>query len=805
MIRQTEGLPGRSLRRGSANHGRMLVDIQKLGGGGMEEKAQEKKTYFISYTGCDLEWAKWIESVVRLRMGASTIIQEYDFHAGENFREKMHEALKKADYVLGVMTPDYMASSNCTDEWTNTKRGQFIPILCAGFEPDGLLTAVIYIKVHDKDAEDAAQELLKGLQGVPRPTQEHPFPGMTGLKEEAFFSSTADAPRNQMVTPKTNPMTSVRPKKSVKMVKIISTIVGILSLAVAIYFCIRALPSSPPKPNPSAHRADAPTPTPTEFVLPYTNISPNEPHYDAVVYVYTYELFSEDSRRVKEFGGLVYRLEAIMALHRMMGTPRPTTAKTFFDLNMNAIGHNAANAVNWAAEQDLIVQTYVQYDKEKDISGAMFREYDFHYIDLAAMLYQLAEKAGLAYLLDPFMPNTDVTLIEMQGHAILKALDISYEPNQLYFKVNRKDFAVLLYAYHNWYIEKINNQTIPATETLVIAGMEVSIDAENVNLSGLDISDLTYIVDALGQMKNLQSLDLSINRISDITPLRALKSLQVLNLANNQIANLSVLSDFSELISLNLNSNDIMDIRPLGNLTQLTALYLYNNAISEFDALITLKSLKHLSLNHAGAVSRLDFLSDMHDLESLIMSGAEWIEGAVSLSEGFVVDKVVLTSLEPLKNLKKLKKLSLLSLPIADLEALIGLEALDELTIAFSNIADIEALANLTNLVKLDLTHNQISDIEPLAGLVHIQELSLSFNSINNLAPLANLSEVQVLDLAYNDMSDLTSLYGLYRLEELSLVGMFSLSDMSYDEIDALIDEKISTLQQALPHVKINY
>jgi hypothetical protein len=142
--------------------------------------AKKKKTYFISYTNRDpddVEWAKWIHSVVTLRMGENAIMQEYDFRPGENFRVKMHEALTKSDYVLGVMTPTYMESDNCADEWANAKPYGFIPILCAGFKPDGILKNIIYIKVHDRNAEDAERELIKGLQGAARPTQPHPFPG----------------------------------------------------------------------------------------------------------------------------------------------------------------------------------------------------------------------------------------------------------------------------------------------------------------------------------------------------------------------------------------------------------------------------------------------------------------------------------------------------------------------------------------------------------------------------------------------------------------------------------------------------
>jgi hypothetical protein len=63
------------------------------------------QTYFISYTSHaenDVKWAVWIEHVLRKTVGAKTIMQEYDFRPGDNFKALMDEALKKADIVICV-------------------------------------------------------------------------------------------------------------------------------------------------------------------------------------------------------------------------------------------------------------------------------------------------------------------------------------------------------------------------------------------------------------------------------------------------------------------------------------------------------------------------------------------------------------------------------------------------------------------------------------------------------------------------------------------------------------------------------
>jgi hypothetical protein len=58
----------------------------------------KKPTYFVSYTSrveSDVEWAKWVEWVLREDLGGDTIMQEYDFRPGDNFRERMDDALQR--------------------------------------------------------------------------------------------------------------------------------------------------------------------------------------------------------------------------------------------------------------------------------------------------------------------------------------------------------------------------------------------------------------------------------------------------------------------------------------------------------------------------------------------------------------------------------------------------------------------------------------------------------------------------------------------------------------------------------------
>jgi hypothetical protein len=160
-----------------------------------KERTQTMPTkYFISYTNAtenDIAWAKWVDWVLRNKLGAETIMQAYDFHPGENFKERMHDALKTSDVVVCVLTHAYMKSVNCTDEWTNADR--FIPVRFDDCKPEGLLKCRIYIDLNEMDQDSARHRLIEQLKGESRPTHEPdaPFSGHADVADEPDFPASS--------------------------------------------------------------------------------------------------------------------------------------------------------------------------------------------------------------------------------------------------------------------------------------------------------------------------------------------------------------------------------------------------------------------------------------------------------------------------------------------------------------------------------------------------------------------------------------------------------------------------------------
>jgi Leucine-rich repeat (LRR) protein len=98
-------------------------------------------------------------------------------------------------------------------------------------------------------------------------------------------------------------------------------------------------------------------------------------------------------------------------------------------------------------------------------------------------------------------------------------------------------------------------------------------DIEEFELSSSDINDL----DGVQFCINAKIIDVSNNRISDLTPLFGLTNLEELNLSDNQIGYIDGISNLVNLKSILLSNNYIEDISPLFELKMLEYVDLTGN------------------------------------------------------------------------------------------------------------------------------------------------------------------------------------------------------------------------------------
>jgi len=144
------------------------------------------KDFFISYNHADSKWAEWIAWQLE-EAGYSTIIQAWDFKAGNNFVLEMDRATKEAERTIAVLSDDYLNSRYTKPEWAEAFRrdptgenGLLLPVRVQECSLSGLPAAIIYIDLVGLDEKSAQSTLLNRIRSERgKPEQAPTFPGST--------------------------------------------------------------------------------------------------------------------------------------------------------------------------------------------------------------------------------------------------------------------------------------------------------------------------------------------------------------------------------------------------------------------------------------------------------------------------------------------------------------------------------------------------------------------------------------------------------------------------------------------------
>jgi len=174
------------------------------------------------------------------------------------------------------------------------------------------------------------------------------------------------------------------------------------------------------------------------------------------------------------------------------------------------------------------------------------------------------------------------------------------------------------------YVFEKRNTDKPVTETDVanisvikarhagitnLAGLEKCRNLASLDLAGNDVSDLSPIAG----LPRLQFLDVSGNRIEDLASLTQNTALQYIEMSGNRVKEVGPLSGLTNLASLYLGGNRIVDIQPLMGLPRIASLYLEDNQIASIDGVGGLRTLWTLSLSK----NRIADIRPLHGLNGL--------------------------------------------------------------------------------------------------------------------------------------------------------------------------------------------
>ena len=183
----------------------------------------------------------------------------------------------------------------------------------------------------------------------------------------------------------------------------------------------------------------------------------------------------------------------------------------------------------------------------------------------------LAELKGLRTLYLDNNPITDFSVLaELENLTTLSIKGIAISEEQL---------QALSSALPSCAIHSDTDQEDAADITL--GGVTFKSDVKELNLNSRGITDIS----ALSACRELERLDLTGNKISDITPLMDIPGLKELVIKDNQVTDLRPLMALNTLAYINAEGNGITSTVPLGSLTGLKELHLAGNPISDYSGL----------------------------------------------------------------------------------------------------------------------------------------------------------------------------------------------------------------------------
>jgi formylglycine-generating enzyme required for sulfatase activity len=257
-------------------------------------------------------------------------------------------------------------------------------------------------------------------------------------------------------------------------------------------------------------------------------------------------------------------------------------------------------------------------------------------------------------------------------------------------------------------------------------------------LTNLDASrHVVRRIDGLETARNLISLNLEINVLTNVTIPNTLTKLVSLDLLGNSLTNCSIPNALTNLATLIVGGNALRNLTLPANLTGLTNLDLEGNELASFNSLANLTNLVELNLGF-NLFTNFSLPGSLRKLSTFYFAGN-------------LLTNVVFPP---------------------------GLSAMTELNVSQNLLTSFTLPAGMTNLVELNLFFNQLTNVTLPADLRSLVELNLSFNQLARLTFPPNLSSLQFLLLRSNRFTSFAVPAELTALFHLDVSGNPQLTDI---------------------------
>ena len=215
--------------------------------------------------------------------------------------------------------------------------------------------------------------------------------------------------------------------------------------------------------------------------------------------------------------------------------------------------------------------------------------------------------------------------------------------------LRRGFFAVLLLV-----STSTNARVVFSDDLFPDKGLEAAVRKEvfdkRYNTEPLSAEDVKNISQVIGKGKGIKSLEgiqnckaimtlnLEKNEIVDLNPIKELKQLQLIDLSSNKIEKLDALAGLVQAQYLQLSKNAIADLSPLREMSNLRSLYIANNQIKSLEPVSGLKKMWTLDAS-GNPIEDTAPIGKLKGLDSINLNGcgAKNLEFVRTLTPNFLM------------------------------------------------------------------------------------------------------------------------------------------------------------------------
>jgi formylglycine-generating enzyme required for sulfatase activity len=314
------------------------------------------------------------------------------------------------------------------------------------------------------------------------------------------------------------------------------------------------------------------------------------------------------------------------------------------------------------------------------------------------------------------------------------------------------------------------------------SAQEVSIPDPGLNAairSALHIPTMPLTVQDL---LTLTTLDASRRNVKSTVGLEAARNLVSLNLQENQLTNFSIPTTLTNLSVLDVSANPLTDLSPPSGLTKLTSLTAEGCSLTNLILPVTLIGLTNLDVegNNLASFNLPASLTGLVSLDLGFNSFTNFsLPGGLTNLSTFYFAGNPLTNVVLPPGLSGMTELNLSQNLLASFTLPTGMTNLDELDLKFNQLTNLTLPTDLRNLTILDLDFNRLTALNFPSNLTSLALLHLRANQFTNFNLPAELTGLTYLDVSDGPLRAVSLPAGLNHLRTLRIAGNTNLTSLT--------------------------